>query len=58
MLQIQRSLLDTLNHTDTLASLQLEIPPVPAVLYFDNRATDDVPLSIVGNAIWETFPTA
>jgi hypothetical protein len=36
----------------------LEIPPAPAVLYFINRATDDLPPSIVGNAIWETFPTA
>ena len=41
-----------------LASLQLEIPPAPAVLYFDNRATDDLPPSIVGKTIWETFPTA
>jgi hypothetical protein len=35
----------TLGHlkliTDTLASLQLEIPLAPEVLYFVNRATDD-----------------
>jgi hypothetical protein len=58
MLLIQRSLSDTLNHTDTLVSLQLEIPPAPAVLYLDNRATDNFPPLIVGNAIWETFPIA
>jgi hypothetical protein len=58
MLWIQRSLSDTLNHTDTLVSPQLEIPTAPAILYFDNIATDDLPPSIVGNAIWETFPTA
>ena len=58
MLWIWRPLLDTLNHTDTLASLWLEIPPAPEVLYFVNRATDNLPPLIVGNAIWETFPTA
>jgi hypothetical protein len=36
----------------------LEVPPAPAVLYFNNRATDDLPPLIVGNAIWETFPAA
>jgi hypothetical protein len=56
MLRTQRSLSDTLNHTNTLASLQLEIPPAPALLYFNNRETDDLPPSIVGNAIWENIP--
>ena len=43
-------------NTLKLASLRLEIPATPEVLYLINRETDDLPLSIVGRASWEDFP--
>ena len=35
--------------------MQLEIPAGVDAVYFVNRNTDDLPLSIVGRATWETF---
>src|SRR6267142_1391571 len=43
-------------NTLKLASLRLEIPVTPEVLYFINREADDLPPSIVGKASWEDFP--
>src|SRR6267142_1513999 len=43
-------------NTLKLASLRLEIPATPEVLYLINRETDDLPPLIVGRASWEDFP--
>ena len=46
----------TLNQAlHNLASLQLEIPAGVDAVYFINRNTDDLPLSIVGRATWDMF---